>query len=67
MRRWTLHVAGNVELLLPADREAAALAELAADPRLGRLVAAGGSVIDLRVPGRVTVRPAGALRKDAGT
>lgn len=65
-RRWTLHLAGNVELMLPADREAAALADLIADPRLGRLVEAGGSVIDLRVPGRVAVRPAGAGAGRAG-
>ncbi len=56
-RRWTLHLTGNVDLLLPADREAEALAEVAADPRLVKLIEAGGSVVDLRVPGRVAVRP----------
>ncbi len=55
-RRWTLHLAGDVVLHLPADREALALDAVAGGANLARLVAAGGRVIDLRSAGRIAVR-----------
>jgi len=58
-RRWTLKLAGGVTLKLPPDGEAYVLEEVARNPELGRLVAGESSIIDFRVPGRVTVRAAG--------
>lgn len=56
-RRWTLHLKGNVTVHLPADREAVALAEVAAADGLEALVAQSDRVVDLRAGRRVTVRP----------
>lgn len=53
-RRWTLHLAGGVDLHLPADREAPALAEIAS--RLDAMIARPNRIVDLRAPGRMTVR-----------
>lgn len=58
-RRWTLHLAGGTSVHLPADRETRALEALATDARLARRLGQPGSVIDLRVPGRVAVRSTG--------
>jgi len=55
-RRWTLALNNGVILHLPADREAAALAQVATVPELSRALTEGGQVIDLRIPGRATLR-----------
>lgn len=57
-RRWTLRLTGGVTLKLPPDGEAHVLEAIARDPELRRLIAAGSTIIDFRVPGRVTVRAA---------
>jgi cell division protein FtsQ len=57
-RRWTLVLAGGVSVHLPADREATALAEIAARADMEELLSRPGRVIDLRGPGRITVREA---------
>lgn len=56
-RRWTLHLGDGLVLLLPAEREAAALDALSR-PGLDLLLSRQDLVIDLRVRGRVSVRPA---------
>lgn len=56
-RRWTLHLKGGVTLHLAADREAASFAMLSAEDDLGKLLSAQHVVVDLRTPGRVTLRP----------
>jgi len=56
-RRWTLQLKGGITLHLAADREAAAFAALSSPDDLGRLLSAHNVTIDLRTPGRVTVRP----------
>lgn len=55
-RRWTLHLAGNVVLVLPADREALALDQVTQGSNIAQLVATGGRIIDLRSQGRIAVR-----------
>jgi cell division protein FtsQ len=66
-RRWTLKLSGGVRLNLPADREAAVLEEIAHGGELARLVGGENCIIDLRAPGRVTVRAAGeGVRSAAG-
>jgi cell division protein FtsQ len=57
-RRWTLRLAGNVTLHLPTDRAAPVLEELARRPDLAALLAVQSRVIDLRGPGRMTLRAA---------
>lgn len=57
-RRWTLHLKDAVVVHLGADREAASLAALSAPDDLGKLLAARNLIIDLRVAGRMTLRPA---------
>jgi len=57
-RRWNLTLAHRTTVKLPADDEAAALAEIERDPALAGLLEAGGVTIDLRGPGRAAVRPA---------
>jgi cell division protein FtsQ len=57
-RRWTLKLSGGVVLNLPASQDAAALNMLTADAGLKRIVAGENSIVDLRAPGRVTVRNA---------
>jgi cell division protein FtsQ len=56
-RRWTLRLKGGITLHLAADREAAAFAMLSSPDDLGGLLSAQNVIIDLRTPGRVTVRP----------
>lgn len=55
-RRWTLRLRGGGEILLPADREAVALEQLAGDRNLLRLALGGQHVVDLRVEGRTVWR-----------
>jgi cell division protein FtsQ len=57
-RRWTLKLQNATTIELPADGEVGALEELSRDTALVRLVAAGGTTLDFRGPGRVAVRPA---------
>lgn len=57
-RRWTLHLKDGVVVHLGADREAVALAALSAPDELGKLLTGRNMIIDLRVAGRITVRPA---------
>ncbi len=65
-RRWRLHLAGNVTLELPADREALVLETLESGGTLSRLLSASDHVVDLRAPGRIAVRPAGIGALAAG-
>lgn len=57
-RRWTLRLRGGLDVLLPADGEAEALARLTADPAATQLLEGGQFTrIDLRTSGRMIVRP----------
>lgn len=58
-RRWRLHLAGNVTLELPADREALVLETLASGGTLSRLLSSSDHIVDLRAPGRIAVRASG--------
>lgn len=58
-RRWTLRLAGGVSLILPPDGEAFVLESIARDADLARRVAGERTIIDFRVPGRITVRTDG--------
>lgn len=55
-RRWTLRLKEGIALHLPADGEAAALAELSGDPAFREVLSGHDLVVDLRTPGRTTVR-----------
>lgn len=57
-RRWTLHLKDGVVVHLASGREAVALAALSAPTELGKLLGARDVIVDLRVAGRITVRPA---------
>jgi cell division protein FtsQ len=57
-RRWTLHLKDGVVVHLGADREAVALAALSSPDELGKFLTARNVIIDLRVDGRIAVRPA---------
>lgn len=57
-RRWTLHLKGKVELLLPASAEERALSEIMSDAKLAALTEASNITIDYRVRGRVAVNRA---------
>ena len=59
-RRWSLELDGGVKLELPPEGEAGALAALSADVTGQRLLAAPGTIIDLRSRREIAVRPAGA-------
>jgi cell division protein FtsQ len=56
-RRWSLHLEGGTTINLPADREALALEEIMSERHVRALIESPGQVIDLRAPGRITVRP----------
>ncbi|MEI9900120.1 MAG: cell division protein FtsQ/DivIB [Hyphomicrobium sp.] len=56
-RRWTLHLKDGVVVHLGPDREAAALAALSSPDDLGKYLAARNVIVDLRVAGRISVRP----------
>lgn len=66
-RRWNLRLDNGVELRLPAENPAAALAELAAIERRHKLLESDLAVIDFRLPDRVVVRltPEAAARRRA--
>ncbi len=55
-RRWTLRTASGAEVLLPAEREMAALARLSRLSSLDDLLSGAGRVIDLRAGGRAVLR-----------
>ncbi|MCP1334957.1 cell division protein FtsQ/DivIB [Futiania mangrovi] len=55
-RRWTLHLWNGVDLLLPEEGAAQALAGFAGDPEAGRLLSADVERIDLRQKDRWYVR-----------
>jgi len=57
-RRWTLHLKDGLVVHLGSDREAAALAALSAPDQLGKFLTARNVILDLRVTGRIAVRPA---------
>lgn len=57
-RRWTLHLKDGVIVHLGADREAVALAALSSPDELGKFLSARNVIVDLRVAGRIAVRPA---------
>jgi cell division protein FtsQ len=62
-RRWTLHLKDGIALHLPAGGEAAALAELSDNTAFRKVLRGHDIIVDLRTPGRATVRSAG---KDEG-
>ena len=66
-RRWTLKLKGGVILHLPADREASALAAMASGGELAALLSVANRIIDLRAPGRVSVRTAPEAPSSAAT
>lgn len=61
-RRWTLHLNDGTKVLLPADREAAALAALTSEAELQRLSRSSGVIVDLRSAGRTVWRSADSDR-----
>ena len=61
-RRWSILLKNGGRLELPADGEALAIEQLAASGDLDRLVASPASIVDLRAPGRIAVRPAATER-----
>ena len=56
-RRWTLHIKGGAQIHLPADSESLALEDIMSQPDVMTLIEGPGQVIDLRAPGRTSVRP----------
>lgn len=67
-RRWTLHLIGGLDVLLPADpdgdRDAEALDEVMAGLPGQRLIDRPVAVIDARVTGRLVLRPKTAAAVD---
>ena len=63
-RRWRLILSGNVRLELPADNAAQALSVYAANAGPLGLKEVSRSVIDLRVQGRIIVRPDGGVAEN---
>lgn len=59
-RRWSISLKNGGRIELPADGEALAIEQLAAAGELDKLLAAPATIVDLRTPGRVAMRPAGA-------
>lgn len=55
-RRWTLKLADEVTLELPADGEAQVLNEISRDPGLKRAIERGHTTLDFRAPGRIALR-----------
>lgn len=64
-RRWSISLKKGGRIELPADGEALALEQLAAAGELDKLLIAPASIVDLRAPGRVAMRPAGAEKGTA--
>ncbi len=61
-RRWSLHLITGGRIELPADGEASAISELEANGQLSSLLSGPPTIIDLRAPDRMAIRPAeGAL------
>jgi cell division protein FtsQ len=56
-RRWDVHLKPGVRVLLPEESPHGAWAELAQYHREHRLLEKQPKVIDLRIPGRVTIEP----------
>jgi cell division protein FtsQ len=56
-RRWSLHLAGDVIVELPAEGVARALTDMSAGGAAAHLMTATGQIIDLRSPARIAVRP----------
>ncbi|MEQ1868224.1 MAG: FtsQ-type POTRA domain-containing protein [Micropepsaceae bacterium] len=65
-RRWTLHLSGDMILVLPADSETLALEDIAARGELQALVNGTHRIIDLRATGRITARPSAQAARIAG-
>jgi cell division protein FtsQ len=59
-RRWNLHLKGGIEVLLPENQPAHALATLVELARTKNLLSRDIVAIDLRLPDRVTVRQSDA-------
>ena len=57
-RRWTLKLVGGGALHLPAGQEAAALEMFLTNKNALEIIQGGSAIVDLRAPGRITVRPA---------
>jgi len=55
-RRWTLRLRDGITIHFGADHEANAFAALSSDTELGPLLSGRDIIIDLRTPGRITVR-----------
>lgn len=55
-RRWTLRLRDGITIHFGSDREANAFAALSSDADLGVLLTGRDIIIDLRTPGRMTVR-----------
>jgi cell division protein FtsQ len=67
-RRWSLHLKGGIEVLLPENDPEQALQTLARLDRAKKLLARDIIMVDLRLPDRVTVRlsdAAAAAREEA--
>ena len=56
-RRWTLRLAGGPDILLPAGREAEALADLMAGQAALRILDGSAALIDARPADRLVIRP----------
>ncbi len=65
-RRWSLHLNTGGRIELPADGEALALSELEADGQLSTLLSGAPTIIDLRAPGRIAMRPAEGVTAASG-
>lgn len=59
-RRWSLHLTAGGRIELPADGEAFALSELESNGQLEKLISGSPTIVDLRAPGRIAIRPAPA-------
>lgn len=57
-RRWDVHLLSGTRVLLPAEDAADAWARFAAYHRDHRILRDDPEVVDLRIPGRVTIAPA---------
>ncbi len=55
-RRWTLKLAGDVTLELPADGEAQVFSEIAREKGLRLAIERGHATFDFRAPGRIALR-----------
>ncbi|MEQ1719222.1 MAG: hypothetical protein ABL907_25095 [Hyphomicrobium sp.] len=61
-RRWSLALRNGSRLELGADREVEGLEQIAKNSDLRQALSGAPFIVDVRTPGRLTMRPAGGQR-----